>query len=243
MIEMTDIHALADGELSPEDAARVEAQVNQCPQSLAEYKACVALKSATRRLCDAVTCEETWNRCKARLGEIDRTQRVESFVGRWAWGFCSVFLALILGAGMLNRGAGNPLHSTDVARMMSSLGTSPSTAPAAPEQMRNWLRGFAPGTIQLDHVRVVAAADGVIDNRRVARLTLQDAQGFSNLLIIPNADGIVDLKGDGAPEGYCYGRVGQLPCVAWTESGFAFIVVANRSPQDLLGIAQGIRVH
>lgn len=243
MIDKTEIHALADGELSPEDAARVEAQVNQCPESLAEYKSLVALKETSRRLADTVTCEETWRKCQGRLAEIDRTRRVESFVGRWAWGFCSVFLALILGAGLLNRANSNPLHSADVARMMSSLGPSSSQTPAAPEQMRNWLRGFAPGTIQLDRVRVVAAAEGVIDNRHVARLTLKDAQGYANLVIIPEVNEIADLQASDAPEGYCYGRVGEVPCVAWTESGYAFIVLADRSPQDLLGIAQGIRVH
>lgn len=247
MSDVLEIHALADGALSPEETARVEARIANCARSMAEYKAIVATRQASASLSGSVTCDNTWATCCKRLDELDKSSRVESFVGRYAWGLCSVFLFLILGAGMLNRASGSTLATQDVAQMLSGAGASTSAPRSnAPEEMSRWVRdvvGPAPVTIQLDRVQIIDALERVIDGRRVVRLALRDRLGFATLVVIPDADRIENMQPTTATEGYCMGAIGGAPCLSWTEGGFAFLVTGDRSAAGLREIAENVRVR
>ena len=242
-----ELHALADGELNPEDAARVEARIANCAKSMAEYKAILATRNATARLAETVSCEATWSSCRARLDEIDKTRRVEGFVGRYAWGIASVFLFLIVGAGMLNRGGSNPLSSSDVARVVSGLGPSLDASRAAPpEQMGRWLRdvvGEKPATIQFERMQIDAAIECDINGRRGAVMRLRDAAGYLQLIVVPNADRIDDMPETGAPGGCCRGYIGRVPCVSWCDQGFAFFLMSNRPHDALEAAVENVRVR
>lgn len=246
MSDNLELHALADGELAPEEAARVESRIANCAASMAEYKAILAMRDSSRRLAGTIGCDATWKSCRSRLDEIDKTRRVESFVGRYAWGIASVFLFLILGAGMLNRGS-SPLNSTDVARVMSSLGPSLDSSRAAPpEQMGNWLRsvvGDKPATIQFDRMRVDAAVEGDFGGRHGAVLRLRDASGYLELIVIPDADRIEDMPESGSIGGVSRGYMGRVPCVSWCDQGFAFFLISNRPHEALCQAVENIRVR
>src|SRR5688572_18589792 len=120
MSDWLEIHALADDQLSDEERARANARLEGCEKSRAELAAIHAVKDVLGTRRDAVTCEETWQRCQRRLDELDKTARIEGFVGRYAWALCGAFLALIIGVGMLNRSSGS-LAADDVPRIAAGL--------------------------------------------------------------------------------------------------------------------------
>lgn len=247
MSDLLDIHALADGVLGSEEAERVEARIANCPKSMAEYKAILATRRATASLTDSVSCESTWISCRKRLDELDRARRVESFVGRYAWGLCSLFLFLILGAGMMNRSSGSILASGDVANLLSSAGPSVSAPRSnAPEEMSRWVRdvvGPAPVTIQLDRVQILGYTHCPIADRTAVRLALRDRLGFAMLVVIPGVDRIEDFIPNASSDGYCMSTIGNRPCLSWTEGGFAFVVTGDRSAEGLREIADNVRVR
>src|SRR5687767_4015076 len=136
MSDWLDIHAHADDQLSDEEKARVNSRLQGCDKSRAELAAIHAVKGALEARRDTVTCDETWQRCQRRLDELDKTARIESFVGRYAWALCGLFLALILGVGMLNRTSGS-FGADDVPRIAAGLTpflSSPSSQDANTKQ-------------------------------------------------------------------------------------------------------------
>lgn len=247
MTDNLELHALADGELSPEDAARVEARIANCAESMAEYKAILAMRDAGAKLKETVTCDATWSSCRSRLDAIDKARKVEGFVGRYAWGLAATFLFLILGAGQLNHSGDNPLRTSDVARVLSGLGpTLDSPRAAPPQQMGKWLKdvvGYRPSTIQFERMKVSAAIECDINGRRGALMRLHDETGVLELIVIPGTDRIEDAPEGAAGEDVSPGYIGRMPCVSWFDQGFAFFLVAPRPHDALRATVENIRVR
>ncbi len=82
MIDRNDLHALADNELSSEEQASLLRELESDANARVEYQNIVAMKTALKQSSTSPECGELWNRCQARLNELDKTKRVESFVGR-----------------------------------------------------------------------------------------------------------------------------------------------------------------
>ena len=247
MSDNLELHALADGELSSEEAARVESRIANCAASMAEYKAILAMRDASAKLKETVSCDTTWSACRSRLDEIDKSRKVEGFIGRYAWGLAAMFLFLIFGAGQLNRDGGNPLSTSDVARVLSGMGpTLDSPRAAPPEQMGKWLRdvvGDRPSTIQFERLQISAAIECSINGRRGALMRLHDGEGVLELLVIPDADRIADAPDSASSGDVSPGYMGRVPCVSWCDQGFAFFLVAPRSHDALLATVENIRVR
>ncbi|MBI3721272.1 MAG: hypothetical protein HY248_01860, partial [Fimbriimonas ginsengisoli] len=103
MIDPLKIHALADAELSKEDAEALAHEIAKCRRSTLELETIQGLKLIVNKHCQPVACDDTWCKCRKRLDEIDRAQRVEGFVGRYAWGLCGTFLLAIVVGGLATR--------------------------------------------------------------------------------------------------------------------------------------------
>src|SRR5438045_8964116 len=115
--------------------------------------------------------------CCKRLDEIDRTKRVEGFVGRYAWAICSIFICLIFGAAWLNRMGGGGLNASDVAKAASTL--APISAPRSQnsDAKRQWLQQNLERAmpVQPDMISVVGGAAGYLeDGRKITRADRQD---------------------------------------------------------------------
>lgn len=240
MIDRLELHALADGELEGEERKRVEARLGACAESAAEYAAIVALKKTVGDKCSAIGCEATWAKCRKRIDEVENTRRIESFVGRYAWALCSIFVVLIFGAALMNRQFGGGVRAGDVPAMMSSLSTLGQVAPVEAER---WIMREAGAKPQIvaPTFQVVERALGVFDGRKVVALRLRDSEGEFAVLLLPGAkvvDGVQPV--DGRPGMSC-GQMAQSNCVTWQEGATAVIVTGPRATEELCALADKLR--
>lgn len=241
MSDYSQIHALADNELTAAERAEAEARLQVCDKSRAEYETVKALKGVLQSKCEPVKCDETWAKCQDRLKELDRTKRVERVVGRYAWAMCAFFVVAIFSAGMVNRMMPKNVAASEVARM--SAGFAPITAPqpnAANEERRKWVDGIfgKPMPVRTDALRLVGGARGTVNGVDTVRIDFVDQRGPIALFVIPSA-AISDLQVD--EEGYGLVSVHEQNGLAWRDGEVTFLVLGNRSPELLRGAASQLR--
>jgi anti-sigma factor RsiW len=245
--ERLQTHALADGELSGEEKASAENHLAECPSCRAEYDALGALKSVLKGRLEPTECHDAWKRCSKRLDEVDRAKRVESFVTRHAWSFCSLFLVVILSAAMLNRTLGrNSVRAGDVAMMASGLAPMSTPVSQNPAEMRRWVSdnvGDVPMNLQPQHLLVVGAGARTFQGHKMLRLVLRDGLGDFSLLIISNAESVDGFDRMDAGHEYQVGKIGNANCVAWTDGSCALLVVGDRPIANLCAVAEAISIR
>ncbi|HVL39964.1 MAG TPA: hypothetical protein VM328_11295 [Fimbriimonadaceae bacterium] len=241
MIDRLELHALADGELEGAERQRVSERIANCEESAAEFQAIMRLKQVVAEKCHAPSYEESWQECRGRLAEIDSTRRIESFVGRYAWALCSMFLVFILGAGILNRSAADGLRAGDVPAMMSSLS---SVGSAAPGEAREWIRKEGGVATSLESVRtfqVIDRAVGLHEGHKVLAVRLRDDVGDFAVLVVPGArvvDGVAPVSGR---SDLSSGTLGRASCVTWQEGPVALILTGDRRVDELCELADALR--
>ncbi|RYG39418.1 hypothetical protein EON81_01120 [bacterium] len=243
MIEIVELHAYVDGELSKADADRVRLAVMADPRLAAEVQAIETMRAAVARHARACECEEAWKGCVGRLNELDRSRRVEGFFGRYALALSGdVFMAIVAG-GLMNRGA-TPVQTQDLARAVAGFLPSGSTATATPAQ-RKWVDALLKqADVSLDPSRLYSgpSAWGEFDGHPVVRVPLKDATGEMALLVFDrntSFGGLVPLDSEGR---YSAGKIAQLNCVVWSGQQGSFVLVGDRSAQDLGEVAARIAV-
>ena len=240
MIDRLELHALADGQLEGADRQRVSERVASCEESAAEYQAIVDLKKAVSAKCSPITCDQTWQKCRSRIEEVEKTRRIEGFVGRYAWALCSIFVVLIFGAGIMNRSLGDGVRAGDVPAMMSSL--SPLSG-AAPAEARDWIRrqtGAAPQVAQ-PAFQLVGRGIGLFEGRKVLGVRLRDREGEFVVLVLPGArivDGVQPIE---HRQDMSAGRMGQANCVTWQDGPVALIVTGPRDIDGLCALADQLK--
>jgi len=238
--EWLELHALVDNQLSPEDRARVQESLKSSESAHAEFIAISHTKTLVQEKCGQTSCEEVWRACCKRLDEIDRTKRVEGFVGRYAWAVCSLFICLIIGAAWFNRASGAGLNAGDVAKAASAL--VPLSAPRSQttDAKKEWLQKYfdSKWPSQPDMISLVGGATGYLeDGRKITRVDLQDRQGMLRLYMVQS----VDRMDGGAPVSagsqYSAARVNDSNCIAWTGNNRAFVLVGDRPVDQLCLVA------
>lgn len=242
MIDPLKIHALADGELSPEETSALNEEIACCEKSCAELNAIRNLKSALSRT-QPVRCEDTWQGCVKRLNEIDKARRIEFAVGRYAWGLCGVIVIAIALGGYLTRiGSSGVVRSGDVRRMVSSLVPFSSFKGGdSPEAARRWLsQNVKDAPVPADRLQLVNGVIGYTPDgqHQVARLTLRDSNGQMTLIMIgaiQQVDGLEPAMGQ-----FKQGMMEDMHCVCWTDRGWALMLVGDRSTEDLQQVASAI---
>ena len=245
MIDPSEIHALADGELSASEAETVRAKIAGCPQSTAEYHTILAIKATLQKRAGTYTCEQTWVRSVQRLNEIDKTQRIEGFVGRYAWGLVGSFaLVIAIGGYWTRTHRTGVISSSDVTHVSADMIHIPGLRTMA--NAKQWLAqkfGFDNKTSVDDGKLVVTNAyEGSVNGFPAARLTLQDNRGSADLLIIRGAqavDGVRPLQNGE----FSAGRVDGMNIVTWSRDGNALLLVSQRSIDEMVDIASNLRVR
>lgn len=243
MSDLMRIHALADGQIEGDEKRLAEEQLQCCAKSRAEYESVRALKQTLRNRLPVHTCSKTWSKCRERLAELDRTKRVESLVGRYSWGLCSLFVVLIFSAAILNRTLGpRDLRTGDVAKIIGGFGqlSSPSSAPV--EDMRKWIDSAAV-TIDTGTLRVVSFKEGTHEGRNWAQVRLYDGTGVVELVIVRGAESVEGALPIRGKEGYRYCELNGMSCITWSDQGYSLFLAGPRAAEAVLSLAESIRLR
>jgi hypothetical protein len=241
MIDPLELHAYVDGELGKEEQARIRQQLDKDPESLREVERIRNLKQALRTHVAAPDCRSEWNRCSARIKELQKTRRTERFVTRNAWALCGVFFLAIVAGGYLNRSTanGSTVQNADLARMVATLAPVGGPRSQAPHEVELWMDsmlGQARQSIASSRLDIRGAATGMVDGRRITRLACTDAKGDFSLVVV---DGILDasnLPSHSDPR-FKIAKIQGVNCVLWTDGRSTLCLVADRSYDDLVKLA------
>lgn len=239
MIDLKDIHALADGELSASEAEAIRAKLATSPRSTTEYHTILAIKSVLISRADAYTSEETWARSVRRLDEIDKTKTIEGFVGRYAWGLVGSFALFIAVGGYWTRSHhSSVISSSDATHLSAGMIHIPGMRTMA--NVKTWLSqkfGFGDHSALDDgKLTVTNALEGSVNGLPAARLTLKDNEGTADLLIVRGAqavDGVRPLM----DREFSGGRVDGQNVVTWTSDGSAWLLVSPRPIDEMVQLA------
>ena len=243
------MHALADQELSAEERKNAEDHLATCPGCRAEYEAVGSLKTVLKTCKEPADTDAVWSRCRKRLDEVDRSKTVEAFVTRYAWGFCSLFIVIILSASLFNHFLGrHSLQTADVAQMASGLipipmsGTASRNGPEVQRLLSTAMGDSAPVNLRPRVVEVLRAAHGFRDGHQVMRVDLRDADGLMTLFVISDAQAVDGLERLDSSPNYYVGRMGKVNCVAWSDRGSALLIRGDRPIPGLCALAEKICV-
>lgn len=235
--EIVKAHALADGELDGAEKTEATAAVAADSRLAAEHAWAVLFKTHLREKVQLVTDDDVWRSCRRRLDEIDRVNKAQNFVGKYAWALCALFLAGILFAGGMDRMNPNrQLRSEHVAGLLNGL----REVRGEPNRLLDELNRLTGSQHASPNVaQVVGGAVGSIDGRRVVRLELSDGRGPLSLFAIQAVSSLEGLETDDA--GFRCGAINDRPAVSWKQQGCLLILVATRTTAELKQIAESIR--
>ena len=197
MNEWIDVHALVDDELAPDERAKVQEYIKKTPQAELEWYAVREVKAVLITKCVQPECEDTWKLCTKRLQEIDRTKRVEVFVGRYSWAICGIFVCVIGGAAFFNRMSGGSLNAPNGCGLCKFGSHFRAPRSQTPDDVRKWLQDNLSKTMQVQpgRVSVVGGAQGQLkDGRRIAEAALQDSDGELKLFVIEKTGTLSDVE-------------------------------------------------
>lgn len=243
MNDYLDLHALADGEIDDAGRARISEKLRTNPTLNREYESICALKASVRNACGPVENQECWAAVRERLGEIDKVNRVQEFVGKYAWGICGAFLLFIVGGAMLNRNlAKNTLYTGDMPKLMSSLSPVPllGNSDIGQNDLGKMAEG-APLQQSLHDLNVRAAHKGFFEGRRAMSFELADLKGALTLIVVSDTDEIRAADDTTADREYRTCQVNRQNCITWVDRGFAFLLFGDRSDAELRSAADSIR--
>ena len=239
MSDLLRMHALADGQLDGDEKEIANRELAESKACRAEFESVRALRSALSQHCLGTECKEVWAKCRDRIAELDRKKSVESAIGRYAWGLCGTFLVFIVGAAILNR-AGGPrdIRTGDVAKIIGGFGRL-STGDGPPvEDMQKWIRTT---TVDVGKLRTLGFAEGNYEGRDAALLTLADAEGIVQVVIVRGAQQVVGAEPMDGDYAYCV--LNGVNCVTWTDADCSLFLVGMRTPEGLRGVAESIRLR
>ncbi len=242
MIESSKLHALADNELPDEQRAQLMAQLNADPSAQAEYMQILSLKNALRSSASTPECDDLWKACRGRLDEIDKTKRVEAFVGKYAWGICGVFFVAIAFGGVFNRSANRAVPANDVAGYMAGLSlSSPRTqskAELAPALKQIVGEAFIDRPAEM---MVTAIGSNPEQGKRTQFARLTDAFGSVSVIALLDVKEISGLWDYEPNTKYKCAKVNGANAMFWNrEDGVICMVIGQRSYDELYGIVKAM---
>ena len=235
------VNALADGELDGAAKDRAERLVESDPKAAAEFEWARYIRGTLMAKCDRIADQTVWSRCMKRLDEIDalgNTGKVESFVGRFGWVMASLLFVVILAAGVFNRGGNDALSSEQLAAAFP--GEIEVYGVLDTERLIQQGLGRSLPTME-SVVTVTGASLEEVNGKRYAIIRMTDDYGRLLLYVIQDVSGIEGFDKLPGRGGYSGGMVNGHNCVTWAEDGFAFMVMADRPINKLVGIAKRMR--
>jgi hypothetical protein len=231
MIDRTELHALADNELPPERSAELKSQLDRDPASLAELEAIHATKRCLRSCANDVDASTLWVECRDRLDEVDRTKRIESFVGRYAWGICGLFFVAIALGGFFNRSLPRSADSNQVAGYVANM--APISRPAftdagADDRMFRQVLGESFNRPQQVRITDIGVSDE--PGRRVSMFRCDDGYGPVVVLALHDIQQVTGLYEYEKDTRYKCGEVSGAPALFWNRAdGVICVAFGNRA--------------
>lgn len=245
MIDPLELHAYADGELDKQSEDRVRRQLQQCSASQAELDCIQNLKLAMKANCPPMECADAWKSCVGRLDELDKVKRTESFVGKYAWALCGVFLFFILAGGVISRmGTGRDMGGKDLARIAGSLGPVSRPTSREAQDKKRWLdqiMGQASQVISPDRIDVLGVATGSVDGHRVSQLALQDGRGPLTMLVVDAQLDLASIPESPDPR-YRASNLQGVNCLVWAQGDYTLILAGERAYEELVQTAANVFV-
>jgi len=238
MIDPQDLHAYADEQLGKADKQRIRAALESDPAKQAELQQIIDLKAILAMKGESHTCDVTWKRCVSRLDELDKSRRIESFVGKYSWGLCGIIFASIMVGGVISRQGGG-VRTDDVARYASLLqpgGTQPKQDSSDLRRLRENLTGPT-GTPDYSQLQIRGAVESWQSGQHVMALKLADGKGTMALMQVAGSrpgEGMAPIAGTK----FYAGMVGRQNSVAWEKGGHLMVLIAPRPYDELVQIAE-----
>ena len=233
-----DVHALADGELTDDKKKETMRLVDENPDAAAEYQWALFFRESLASKCLDHDCEDAWRRSKERLHALDRSSKLDGFVGRYSWAMAASLFIIIAFAGLWNRGiGGRELSGQQVAQLMSS--ATPLSSNDATAAMEDGLGTEFPVVQRLFDVNAVGV--GEVGGSSFIRISLRDSSGPLVLYAIKGEKVIKDLKPVRGRKAFSHGYLDQHPCLSWTHNDISFLMLADREVEELISIAEQLQ--
>jgi hypothetical protein len=243
MINPLDLHALADGELEKGEAAQLRQALKNDSEAKAEFEAILNFKDVLKEKPLTYQSEETWRACVKRFNQIDRTKKVESFVGRYAWAMCGVVFALIVGGRyMVKDVRGESARTADLERLLPGRGAQTAEDPAIEQQFKEILSRAATVT-DPNPVKGLQVTTGQFQGIPAGRFRLRDAEGTMVLFVIHGDVNFEDVEPDPTHPDMQTGLLTSpaapygMNCAIWHSNGFTMALGGDRSSEELEAVA------
>jgi anti-sigma factor RsiW len=236
MNKIEDLHALIDGELNSEESRRLRALVDGSTSMQAELSAISNVKDLLRQKCSNSPTDEVWKVCVVRLDEIDRSRKVESFVGKYAWAFCAGLFLLVIGSRFaVTDVKGETARAADLLQFHSS-----ATGPSA-ENQRLFAQLIQNSRVNRSGVQVLSHASGMVNDVPVDKLVIADKTGRLIFFAIQNVVHFEDSSMVPTESGISGGIMPtptaadapRLNYVIWLDSGKTYVLAGPRSIDQL----------
>ena len=237
MIEPTQLHAYADGEASPAEANALRESLKSDPQAQAEVDSILNLKDFIAKNAIVHNDDEAWKGCLVRLDGIDKTRRVEGFVGRYAWAICGVlFLFIVSGRSAMRNVQGDNARTADLARI---IGSSRPTPQWKQEQAKMYedLLGLVGHNLDPTAIEAGFPTYGLVRDMAAVRVPLRDRQGDFAVTRIAGTLNLQDTAPTtGNPE-FSIGVANGENCLVWHSRGYTYVLSGTRSLNSLSEVA------
>lgn len=237
MTDPKQLHALADEELTPSEANALREALKADPRAAAEVDAILNLKDVLSKNAVRYADEEAWKGCLRRLDAIDKSRRVEGFVGRYAWALCGImFVFIVSGRYAMRNVQGDTARTADLARIFGG-GSRPSAETQAQARMYADLTREIKGSLDTKELTVFPPMFGRVHDLPAARYPMRDREGD---LVLVQVDGNLNMQ-DTAPlpanPQMEAGVSDGSNCVVWHKDGQTLLLLGDRSLEDLTDVA------
>lgn len=233
MIDILELHALADGELSELEAKRLREKIAADPQASSVLNTIYNLKDCVRSKALVIGCETTWQVSVKRLAEIDRAKGVQNFVWKFGWGLSGAFFVMIVCAGVISRNMNtNRVESSDIARAVATIVPIAGSKSIQPSNYDRWLDGLigqAKQTLTQGHMRLLGMGVGTLNGLQVVRYSLRDGEGDIDMLVLPGGVNFQEMNKSADQDGFVMGQINGKNCVARQLHSHSIVLAGDRS--------------
>lgn len=233
MTEPTQLHALADGELAPQEVQTLREALKADSKAAAELNAILNLKDLLAKNAVAHADPEVWKGCVRRLDAIDKTRRVEGFLGRYAWALCgALFLFILSGRVAMRNVQGDSARISDILPFARSGRHATAQSRMESNAYRAILNAVS-RNLDPKEIQVFEPVYGRVHDFPAVRVPLRDREGD---LVLTDVGGSLDLQ-DTAPfptdATLATGIVDGQNCVVWKTEGETWVLNPVNGPRSL----------
>jgi len=229
------LSAMADDQLSAEEAAAIKRAMQADPTLRMQYDSILSLKRTLRNNLPQHDSPETLALCRERFAELSRTSQTENIVHRFRYAFTAVLAIAIISAATLNRLGGNDVMGRNaIAESLSASVAGGRGEVLDQSRAQAWLRDqvtqspFGPRELS-----VVRTDQLMVQGRPVNRCVYTDGETDFILVFV---QGVVECGGEPV-EGYPglkRTRIEGLNALTWCEGDKSFVFAADLPVSTLL---------